>query len=63
MKYALLMGTGCWVALAGVWDHDWRMIVAGVALLVAWPLLAEHVEEAAHERELLRDVDDLAESA
>lgn len=68
MKYGLLAGAGLWVFLAGVWEHDWRLILAGLAVSAIWPLIDAHVESAAHERVLDElwddgDDDDLARSA
>jgi hypothetical protein len=43
----------------GLWTHDWRVIVAAVAILCVWPLIHESVfEERNRERELDRLWDD-----
>ncbi len=49
----------------GLWMHDWTTIVASVALLAIYPLIAEDVEDRKR-RELLERLwsdEDLSESA
>lgn len=38
LKWAL-SGLALWIALWGVWNHDWRMILAGAATAAIWPLV------------------------
>ena len=65
MKHAFLIGTALWLALVGVWDHDWRLILCGLAVAVAWPLVCADVYAVASDGEeiLLSTDSDLAESA
>jgi len=58
----LLYSLAFYAVIVGLWDHDWRLILAGAAVAVIWPLISADLE---HERELDRlwDDDDLADSA
>ena len=40
-----LYGLSAWAILAGLWDHSWRLILAGVAVAVLWPLIGSDVED------------------
>ncbi len=40
-----LYGLAVWAVLAGLWDHSWRLILAGVAVAVIWPLIGSDVED------------------
>lgn len=63
----------CLMALAlvvkGLWDHDWKLILAGAVTAVAWPIIAADVREVNRRREHKRlldhlwDDDDLSRSA
>ncbi len=65
----LLMGTGVWALIFGLWMHDWKLIVAAAGMIVIWPWLKEDIDTDSHsrrrERELDRlwDDDDLSGSA
>lgn len=42
MKH-LLTATAAAVTLAGIWQHDWRTILAGAAVAAIWPLIRDDV--------------------
>lgn len=37
-------GLASWLLLIGIWNHDWRLILAGVSTLTIWPLITTDVE-------------------
>lgn len=43
------MGMLTWLSLAlvvlGLWDHDWREILAGFAVAVIWPLISADIAD------------------
>lgn len=65
----LIAAAAIWFLGFGLWQHDWRIIVASAVLAVTWPLIADEVTfgEERRRRELLDqlwdDDDDLSESA
>jgi hypothetical protein len=61
MSASVLIGLALWLLGAGLWLHDWRLILAGAVTAVVWPLIAPDVS---HERELdeLWNEDDLSDS-
>ncbi len=38
-----LTGIVIWAVILGLWEHDWRLILAGVATAVVWPLVQGEV--------------------
>ncbi len=38
-----LAGMIVWAVILGLWEHDWRLILAGVATAVVWPLVQGEV--------------------
>ena len=39
-----IYGLASWFVLIGLWNHDWRLIVAGVSTLTIWPLITTDPE-------------------
>lgn len=69
MTRGFLIGASLWFLGYGLWQHDWRIIVASAALGLVWPLISDEVMYVAKERrhrellDYLWDDDDLSESA
>ncbi len=40
-----LYGLAVWAILVGLWDHSWRLILAGILVAVIWPLIGSDVED------------------
>lgn len=40
-------GLATWMVLVGLWAHDWRLILAGVATWLVFPLVASDVATVA----------------
>ena len=40
----MIYGLSSWLLLAGLWGHDWRMILASVATAVIYPLVTADLE-------------------
>jgi hypothetical protein len=62
MKH-LLTGLALWLLLAGVWMHDWRMILASASTATIWPLITADVDDTAGPLVWLTSDVELAESA
>jgi hypothetical protein len=60
---AILIGLALWLLGAGLWLHDWRLILAGAVTAVVWPLIAPDVSREAELNELHDCDTDLADSA
>jgi hypothetical protein len=60
---AVLIGLALWLLAAGLWLHDWRLILAGAVTAVVWPLIAPDVAREAELDRLWEDDDDLSRSA
>jgi hypothetical protein len=60
---AIVISLGLWLLGAGLWLHDWRLILAGAVTAVVWPLVAPDVSRVAELDRLWADDDDLSESA
>jgi hypothetical protein len=57
----LLTVTALLLLAQGLWNHNWRTILASLAVAVIWPLIsAEIYEDAEHEQLLDRLWDDEA---
>jgi hypothetical protein len=57
----LLTVTALLLLADGLWNHDWRLILASLAVAAIWPLISADVyEDAEHEQLLDRLWDDEA---
>ncbi len=45
-----MYGVCCYAVIIGLWDHSWQLILAGVTLAFAWPLLSGDVEDPSSRR-------------
>lgn len=64
----LVQAIAIWFFGYGLWEHDWRILVASGILAFIWPLIGDDVtRNERRQRELLDrlwdDDDDLSESA
>ncbi len=41
----ILCGLTMWAIIIGLWDHSWRLILAGILVAVIWPLIGSDVED------------------
>ena len=46
----LLYGLATYFLFAAVWDHDWRLILASVAVWVIYPLISYEIEDVPEPR-------------
>ena len=64
---AILLSLSVWFFGYGLWEHDWKILVASALVAVIWPLIADGVVDERSHRELLDklwdDDDDLSRSA
>jgi hypothetical protein len=65
----LLAGVALWMFGYGLWEHDWRILLASAAIALIWPLISDGVGGVAGKRrhrqllDYLWDDDDLSGSA
>lgn len=43
----LLYGMAFYAVVIGLWDHSWRLILAGIAVWIIYPLISSEVEDVA----------------
>ncbi len=43
----ILYGLATWALLIGLWNHDWRLIVASVAIWTIFPLISKQIDDEA----------------
>ena len=41
----LLYSLALYMALVGMWDHQWRLILAGLAVWVIYPLISTEIHD------------------
>ena len=69
MIACLLVALAIWFFGYGLWEHDWRILLASSALAIIWPLISSEVVRIAGERrqrellDYLWNDDDLSGSA